>query len=80
VNCKIIRLRYCYPIVFSWSFAHWERNATQHGKISNPILASAQILTITLNNPSSMKRLWLYFRGGYAFVVDVTIDRRDPPV
>lgn len=74
----INRLPGCYPVVTTHSGkSHWHRNGTHHGPQSNP--AAFHVSVVTLGTGSvdfTGRRLWIYLRGGYAWCVDVFIDRR----
>lgn len=67
----------CYPLIVEVCWVHWEPNCTHHGPQSNPRLIALSWLDLKYP-PSIMRRLWVYFRGGYALYVDITIDRREP--
>ena len=78
---KTIRLPGCWPIKIDASLAHWRREGTKHGPKSMPrIMAILWCKLDTLSGKPhpewSGRRLWLYFRGGYAFCADFIIDRR----
>jgi hypothetical protein len=68
----------CWPVIVTASLSHWKRNGTQHGAKSRPQVAAASLVRLSLHptSPSSGWRIWAYFRGGYAFFVDLYIDRR----
>lgn len=74
----VIRLPGCWPISPEFSFAHWERDGTHHGPKSRPRLMACRIVRLAVSPPSTGWRLWIYFRGGYAFHCGLTIDRRSP--
>ena len=76
LTCRLALLG-CYPILFEISTWHWKRNGTQHGPQSNPRLLTTSLVKLAgVQSPSSGRRLWLYFRGGYALHADVYVDRR----
>ena len=78
-----IKLPGCHPVHLIASFAHWEPNGTSHGPRSNPRLIAATLCALFRDNVDSRHlgfRLWLYFRGGYAFFIDAIVDRRAAPV
>lgn len=72
-----IALKHCYPVNIMLSTSHWVPNGTQHGKKSNPKLLAVSLINLpSVCSPSTGHRLWIYIRGGYAFCVDLFIDRR----
>lgn len=77
----IIRLPGCYPVVIIHSTGHWHPNGTHHGPQSNPTLVHVDV--VKLGEPHHVPdptfegwRLWAYFRHGYAWCVDLHIDKR----
>lgn len=73
-----IALPGCYPVDLTQSgLGHWRRNCTSHGPKSMPRLFAASLVRLaSVEHPSSGWRLWLYFRGGYAWRGDLYVDRR----
>lgn len=84
-----IRLPGMWPFSVSQSGAsHWQQDGTHHGAASRPMIATARFVRLgepraawdfTRHGDPELEgwRLWLYFRGGYAWCLDVLIDRRD---
>lgn len=82
-----ITLPACYPILIELNLAHWYRDGTHHGPQSNPLLCAVKrVWPEGLHEHEPGKyvrrqvpgawRLWAYFRGGYAFHIDVHVDQR----
>ncbi len=63
-------------IVLDGSLAHWERNGTKHGPQSNPFLVAVRLVHLGSTVKVTGRRLWVYFRGGYAIRVEAWLDRR----
>lgn len=72
----IVRLPHCYPVQLSGSTLHWHRDGTKHGPKSNPRFLAWSFVNLSCEKPSGGRRLWIYFRGGYALHVDLYVDRR----
>lgn len=86
----IIRIPGLWPFGFSHSRgAHWHQNGNHHGHNGTPINPALFKLTLVdclgPNNymnqgrrvsESSVWRLWVYVRGGFAWRLDLNIDRR----
>jgi hypothetical protein len=72
-----------WSLKINGSLSHWEREGTHHGAKSMPrimAMTSCRINPYLEPHPEwSGRRLWLYFRGGYALYVEFFIDRRTLP-
>ena len=56
---------------------HWTKEGTQHGPCSMPVLFDWKWCTLDGRREDFLaRRLWLYFRGGYACHFDFIADRR----
>ena len=67
------------PVHLCCSFSHWQRNGTRHGPQSNPRFAALNFVKLgrdPWDRDFFGRRLWAYFRGGYAFYIDVIVDLR----
>lgn len=82
-----IQLPGCYPLHLGASLAHWEPDGMHHGAKSNPAVIHLSLVKLGTNAAargtpgpdSSGLRLWVYFRGGYAWFCEVHIGRGDLP-
>ena len=81
MTTRILRLPYCYPVLFEFNTQHFWSRGTRH-KRSNPRIASASLVRLFAILPPGERqrfegwRLWLYFRGNYALHFDLHIDKR----
>lgn len=75
---KTIELPGLLPVILNTSGrSHWKPNGTSHGAKSNPRLFAATLVRLGgAARGYSGRRLWLYFRRGYAVCFDVYVDRR----
>ncbi len=74
-----IKLPGAPPVHVVASFAHWQRDATHHGPQSRPRLVALSLVKLGRDawDPAFFgRRLWAYFRGGYAFYFDLIVDLR----
>lgn len=76
-----LRLPYCFPLSFQINWAHWHRDGTNHGVKSRPLVFATTWVRLHDHYPKMLAeswRLWLYFHGGYALILEWRIDKRIP--
>lgn len=80
-----IRLPGCYPVTVGGTTGHWKPKGTNHGPQSNPPILALRLVKLrgtaagrgTPGPDSGGRRLWAYFRGGYAWHFDIHVNRSD---
>ncbi|MDR5728824.1 MAG: hypothetical protein RB191_15485, partial [Terriglobia bacterium] len=55
---------------------HWEPEGTHHGACSMPVLIAFKWCVLNMDRNFLGRRLWIYFRGGYACHFEFIADRR----